>query len=122
MHGPSFHKKSTVPVKIYPRREAYAIIRMEVRSMQEKPRVSRHNGRAGKHGVYNPKHNDRSFDVENADNIIKDRTSLNLYWDCQNGLRTHEENSTGQYWASVRNMGLWWKLKLSMAAEKAAKK
>ena len=95
---------------------------MEVRSMQEKPRVSRHNGRAGKHGVYNPKHNDRSFDVENADNIIKDRTSLNLYWDCQNGLRTHEENSTGQYWASVRNMGLWWKLKLSMAAEKAAKK
>ena len=65
--------------------------------MQEKPRVSRHNGRAGKHGVYNPKHNDRSFNVENADNISKDRTSLNLYWDCVNGLRTHEENSIGQY-------------------------
>lgn len=65
--------------------------------MQDKPRVSRHNGRAGKHGVYNPKHNDRSFDVESADNISKDRTSLNLYWDCINGLRTHEENSTGQY-------------------------
>ena len=65
--------------------------------MQEKPRVSRHNGRAGKHGVYNPKHNDRSFDVENADNINRDRTSLNHYWDCTNGLRTHEENSTGQY-------------------------
>ena len=65
--------------------------------MQEKPRVSRHNGRAGKHGVYNPKHNDRSFNVENADNISKDRTSLNLYWDCVNGLRTHVENSAGQY-------------------------
>ncbi|MGN0745930.1 MAG: hypothetical protein ACI4ML_04570 [Aristaeellaceae bacterium] len=65
--------------------------------MKDKPRVSRHNGRAGKHGVYNPKHNDRSFDVENAENISKDRTSLNLYWDCINGLRTHEENSTGQY-------------------------
>ncbi len=65
--------------------------------MQEKPRVSRHNGRAGKHGVYNPKHNDRNFDVENADNISKDRTSLNLYWDCVNGLRTHVENSTGHY-------------------------
>lgn len=65
--------------------------------MQKTPRVSRHNGRAGKHGVYNPKHNDRSFDVENADNISRDRTSLNLYWDCTNGLRTHEENSTGQY-------------------------
>ena len=35
--------------------------------------------------------------MENADNISKDRTSLNLYWDCVNGLRTHEENSTGQY-------------------------
>lgn len=65
--------------------------------MKEKPRVSRHNGRAGKHGVYNPKHNDRSFDVENAENISKERTSLNLYWDCANGLRTHEENSTGQF-------------------------
>ena len=64
--------------------------------MQEKPRVSRHNGRAGKHGVYNPKHNDRSFDVENADNISKERTSMNLYWDCTNGLRTHEENASGQ--------------------------
>ena len=65
--------------------------------MKDKPRVSRHNGRAGKHGFYNPKHNDRSFDVENADNICKNRTSLNLYWDCVNGLRTHVENSTGQY-------------------------
>lgn len=65
--------------------------------MKENPRVSRHNGRAGKHGVYNPKHNDRSFDVENAENISKDRTSMNLYWDCTNGLRKHEENSTGQY-------------------------
>ena len=65
--------------------------------MKENPRVSRHNGRAGKHGVYNPKHNDRSFDVENADNITPSRTSLNLYWDCQNGLRTHEENASGQY-------------------------
>ena len=27
----------------------------------------------------------------------RSRTSLNLYWDCINGLRTHEENSTGQY-------------------------
>lgn len=64
---------------------------------RENPRVSRHNGRSGKHGVYNPKHNDRSFNVENADNITPSRTSLNLYWDCQNGLRTHEENASGQY-------------------------
>ena len=46
---------------------------------ETKQRVSRHNGRAGKHGVYNPKHNDRQFDVNHADNIDKSRTSMNLY-------------------------------------------
>ena len=64
---------------------------------ETKRRVSRHNGRAGKHGVYNPKHNDRQFDVAHAENIHQDRTSLNLYWDWQNGLRNHEENQSGQY-------------------------
>ncbi len=63
----------------------------------QKPRVSRHDGRAGKHGVYNPKHNDRQFDVAHAENIHQDRTRLNLYWDWQNGLRNHEENQSGQY-------------------------
>ena len=29
----------------------------------------------------------------NAENIAGERTRLNLYWDCANGLRTHEENS-----------------------------
>lgn len=60
-------------------------------------RVSRHNGRAGKHGAYNPKHNDRSFDVTHASNIDQARTDLNLYWDWKNGLRTNAENETGQY-------------------------
>lgn len=64
---------------------------------ETKQRVSRHNGRAGKHGVYNPKHNDRQFDVAHADNIDKSRTNLNLYWDWQNGLRDHEANQSGQY-------------------------
>ena len=64
---------------------------------QSKPRVSRHNGRSGKHGVYNPKHNDRQFDVAHAENIDRDRTRLNLYWDWQNGLRDHEANQSGQY-------------------------
>lgn len=62
-----------------------------------KQRVSRHNGRAGKHGVYNPKHNDRKFDVAHAENIDLDRTGLNLYWDWQNGLRDHEQNQSGEY-------------------------
>ena len=64
---------------------------------QTKQRVSRHNGRAGKHGVYNPKHNDRQFDVAHADNIDGNRTNQNLYWDWQNGLRNHEENASGKY-------------------------
>ena len=64
---------------------------------ETKQRVSRHNGRAGKHGVYNPKHNDRQFDVAHADNIDKGRTSMNLYWDWQNGLRNHERNQSGEY-------------------------
>ena len=29
-------------------------------------RATRHNGRSGKHGVYNPKHNDRKFDIANS--------------------------------------------------------
>lgn len=59
--------------------------------------MSRHNGRAGKHGVYNSKHNDRQFDVLNAENIKPLQTDFNLYWDWQNGLRTHAENVSVQY-------------------------
>ena len=30
-------------------------------------KLTKHNGRAGKNGVYNPKHNDRNFDVSNSE-------------------------------------------------------
>ena len=30
-------------------------------------KLTRHNGRAGKHGTYNPKHNDRSFEIANSE-------------------------------------------------------
>lgn len=60
-------------------------------------RVSRHNGRAGKSGAYSSKHNDRKFDAENADHIDSSRTHLNMYWDYQNGLRSHEEQEHGDY-------------------------
>lgn len=33
-------------------------------------KLTRHNGRTGKNGVYNPKHNDRQFDIDNSDHII----------------------------------------------------
>ena len=45
-------------------------------------KATRHNGRAGKHGAYNPKHNDRKFDEENSEHIDAERTKFNVYWDC----------------------------------------
>lgn len=32
-------------------------------------KATRHNGRSGKHGTYDAKHNDRRFDVENSEHI-----------------------------------------------------
>ena len=51
-------------------------------------KATRHNGRAGKNGVYNPKHNDREFDVSHADHIDVVREKQNIYWDCFQGFRT----------------------------------
>lgn len=55
--------------------------------------LTRHNGRSGKHGVYNPKHNDRSFNVGNSDHIDEERAKGNVYWDCLQGLH---DPRTGQ--------------------------
>lgn len=48
-------------------------------------KASRHNGRSGKHGVYDVKHNDRDFNVENSEHIDAERTKKNIYWDCYQG-------------------------------------
>ena len=48
-------------------------------------KLTRHNGRSGKNGTYNPKHNDRRFDINNSDHIDKDRANQNVYWDCYQG-------------------------------------
>ena len=53
-------------------------------------KLTRHNGRAGKNGVYNPKHNDRDFDVANSEHIDHERARKNIYWDCYQGFRTHD--------------------------------
>lgn len=42
-------------------------------------RVTANNRRAGKNGVYSPKHNDRNFDITAADNIDPTRTHMNRY-------------------------------------------
>ena len=50
-------------------------------------KLTRHNGRSGKNGDYNPKHNDRQFDIRNSDHIDEERANGNIYWDCYQGLR-----------------------------------
>ena len=48
-------------------------------------KLTRHNGRAGKNGAYNPRHNDRRFDIANSDHINQERAKQNVYWDCYQG-------------------------------------
>ncbi len=49
-------------------------------------KMTRHNGRSGKNGTYNPKHNDRRFDIANSDHIDQERAKQNVYWDCYQGF------------------------------------
>ena len=51
-------------------------------------KLTRHNGRAGTHGTYNPKHNDRSFNLANSEHIDPERAKGNIYWDCFHGFRS----------------------------------
>lgn len=43
-------------------------------------RATIHNGRTGKDGAYNTKHNDRQFDIRNAEHIDPERVKKNRYW------------------------------------------
>ena len=49
-------------------------------------KLTRHNGRSGRHGAYNPRHNDRRFDLENREHIDQERAKQNVYWDCYQGF------------------------------------
>ena len=51
-------------------------------------KLTRHNGRAGTYGTYNPKHNDRSFNLANSEHIDPERAKGNIYWDCFHGFRS----------------------------------
>ena len=51
-------------------------------------KATRHNGRSGKHGSYNPKHNDRNFDLNHSEHIDANMAMQNIYWDCYTGKRT----------------------------------
>jgi len=61
-------------------------------------KLTRHNGRTGKNGTYNHKHNDRRFDIENSEHIDADRANQNIYWDCYIGfssakIREHDKEN-----------------------------
>ena len=59
-------------------------------------KATNHNGRSGKHGAYNPKHNDRQFDVAKSDHIDAVRMLENVNWDYQRGIRLFkQENDNG---------------------------
>ena len=63
-------------------------------------KLTRHNGRVGKNGVYNPKHNDRRFDIENSEHIDTERAKQNIYWDCYTGFssaKIREHNKENDY-------------------------
>ena len=64
-----------LPTKLLKRRAVYL-------------KLTRHNGRAGTHGTYNPKHNDRSFNLANSEHIDPERAKGNIYWDCFHGFRS----------------------------------
>ena len=64
-----------LPAKLLKRRDVYL-------------KLTRHNGRAGAHGTYNPKHNDRSFNLSNSEHIDPERAKGNIYWDCYHGIRS----------------------------------
>ena len=59
-------------------------------------KLTRHNGRSGKNGTYNPRHNDRRFDVENSEHIDPERVGQNIYWDCYRGLTTMQTREGGE--------------------------
>lgn len=43
-------------------------------------RATIHNGRTGKDGAYNTKHNDRQFDISHTEHIDPKRVKFNRYW------------------------------------------
>lgn len=56
----------------------------------KKMRVSNHNARVGKNGVFSPKHNDRNFNLE-PEHIDENKSKNNYYWMIYNECKSFEE-------------------------------
>ena len=60
-------------------------------------RATIHNGRTGKDGAYNTKHNDRQFDIRNAEHIDPERVQNNRYWNWTGKKITFEDAEIAFY-------------------------
>lgn len=65
---------------------------------------TRHSGRSGANGVYNPKHNDREFDLDNAEDINSEMTPNNIYWNFYQGFTFHRDR--GDDWMPFKDVEL----------------
>ena len=61
-------------------------LKKESQERRRRIKLTRHNGRSGRNGVYNPKHNDRQFNLENSEHIDSERAARNIYWDWLGGF------------------------------------
>lgn len=65
-------------------------------------RATIHNGRTGKDGAYNTKHNDRKFDISHAEHIDPERVKNNRYWNWTGKKITFEAAEQAFYEKHIR--------------------
>ena len=65
-------------------------------------RATIHNGRTGKDGAYNTKHNDRQFDISHAEHIDPERMKNNRYWNWTGKEITFEAAEQAFYEKHIR--------------------
>lgn len=61
-------------------------------------RATIHNGRTGKDGAYNTKHNDRQFDIRNAEHIDPERVKNNRYWNWTGNPKMSFEDAEADFY------------------------
>lgn len=65
-------------------------------------RATIHNGRTGKDGAYNTKHNDRQFNISHAEHIDPERVKDNRYWNWTGKEITFEAAEIAFYEKHIR--------------------
>lgn len=65
-------------------------------------RATIHNGRASHLGAFTPKHNDRNFDINNAEHIDPERVKNNRYWNWTGKEITFEAAEQAFYEKHIR--------------------